>query len=139
MVAAMVDIQTNEFRGIHRTRLKPKDKAMLGRAKGAVVKLTPDADVTTGLHICEGIETGLALMDMGFQPLWACLSAGGIAKFPVLASIEYLTIFADNDASQAGQKAARACGERWQAADKEIIICTTPEIGTDFADWIDDE
>jgi putative DNA primase/helicase len=64
MVAAMVNIHTNEFQGIHRTRLNPKDKAMLGTAKGAVVKLTPDEDVTYGLHLCEGIETGLALMQM---------------------------------------------------------------------------
>ena len=29
--------------------------------------------------------------------MWAALSAGGIARFPVLAGIEALTIFADHD------------------------------------------
>ncbi len=136
MVAAMVNIHTNEFQGIHRTRLDPKDKAMFGPAKGAAVKLTPDEDVTYGLHICEGIETGLALMDMGFKPLWACLSAGGIAKFPILIRVDSLTIFADNDKSQTGQNAALECGARWQSAGKEVRIFATPEAGTDFADWM---
>ncbi len=108
---------------------------MLGPVKGAVVELAPIADITTGLHICEGIETGLALIAMGFNPMWVCLSAGGIAKFPVLFGIESLTIFADNDANDVGQNAARECGKRWRAARKDVIIYTTPEAGTDFADW----
>jgi putative DNA primase/helicase len=135
MIAAMTNIHTNEFQGIQRTRLNPKDKAMLGTAKGAVVKLTPDEDVTYGLHICEGIETGVALMEMGLKPLWACLSAAGIAKFLILSGVECLTIFADNDASKTGQRAAQECGARWEDAGREVIIYTTPEPGTDFADW----
>lgn len=134
MIAAMVDIRTNDFRGIHRTRIDPKVKAMLGQAKDACVKLSPDETVCNGLAICEGIETGLALIAMGFQPLWACLSAGGIARFPVLTWIDSLTIFADNDASGTGQNSAIECGKRWQATDKEVRIFSTSEPGTDFAD-----
>jgi putative DNA primase/helicase len=135
MIAAMVNIHTNAFQGVHRTQINPKDKAMLGTAKRAVVKLTPDEDVTYGIHIAEGIETGLALMEMGFKPLWACLSAGGVAKFPVLSGIEALTIFADNDENQTGQNAARECGAGWQETGNEVRIFATPEPGTDFADW----
>ena len=72
---------------------------------------------------------------MGFLPLWVCLSAGGIAKFPVLSDVNSLTIFADNDQTNTGQNAAIECRERWQAAGKEAVAYTTPEIGTDFADW----
>ncbi len=136
MVAAMVDIHSNEFRGIHRTRLNPKDKAMLGTFKGAVVKLSPDENVYSGIHIAEGIETSLAVMAMGFKPVWCCLNAIGIAKFPVISSIESLTIFADNDANQTGQNKAIECGARWQSAGKEVRIFATPESGTDFADWM---
>jgi putative DNA primase/helicase len=136
MVAAMTDIHTNEFRGIHRTRLNPKKKEMLGPAKGTVVKLTPDEDVTYGLHICEGIETGLALMEMGFKPLWSCLTANGMTNFPALSGIEALTIFADNDENKVGQNAAIKCGARWQVAGKEVNIFATPKPGTDFADWM---
>jgi len=135
MIAPMVDVHSNEFRGVHRTRLKPKDKGMLGRAKCAVLKLSCDDGVTSGLFICEGIETGLALLSMGFKPLWACLSAGGIAKFPVLPGIEALTIFSDNDINQTGQNAALEGGSRWLTAGKEVNVFATPEPGTDFADW----
>ena len=75
-------------------------------------------------------------MAMGFEPIWACLSAGGIAKFPVLSGINSLTIFSDNDASQTGQKAAIECGARWQAAGKEVRIFSTLNIDTDFADEV---
>jgi putative DNA primase/helicase len=134
MVAAYVDARTNEFRGVHTTRINPKDRLMRGPAKGAVIKLSPDEEVTTGLHICEGIETGLALMAMGFAPLWACMSAVNLAAFPVLAGIECLTIFADNDANDTGLKAALECAARWEEAGIETQVLMTPETGTDFAD-----
>ena len=57
---------------------------MLGRAKGAAIKLDPDDDVTLGLHIGEGIETCLAARQLGYRPVWALGSAGAIAAFPVL-------------------------------------------------------
>lgn len=134
MVAAMVDARTSEFRGVHRTRLNPKLKAMLGPARGAVVKLTPDDDVENGLHICEGIETGLALLGMGFRPLWACMSAVNLAAFPVLSGIESLTIFADNDASRTGEMAANKCAARWRNAGLEAQIWITPDTDSDFAE-----
>jgi len=123
LVAAMRDIRTNEIKGIHRTFLKPDaaklDRKMLGIAKGSVVKLTPDANVTYGLGLSEGIETGLAIMRAGFSPVWACLSAGAIAAFPVLPGIESLTVFADHDASHTGQNAAARCVRRWRDAGQE--------------------
>jgi hypothetical protein len=130
----MTDAVTGEPCGVHRTFLdadgKRINKKMRGRAKGAVVRLSADEDVTLGLAIAEGIETALAAP---FRPVWACLSAGGIAAFPVLAGIECLTIFADNDANGTGMKAARACAERWHAAGREASIHIPTETGTDFA------
>jgi len=135
MIAPMTNAVTAEFRGVHRTRLAPKDKAMLGPAKDAVVRLCPDHEVTSRLHICEGIETGLALLAMGFKPLWCALSAGGIAAFPILDGVESLTIFADRDANQAGERAALDCGDRWRAAGREVRVLAPPKVGTDFADY----
>ncbi|MFK5980961.1 MAG: toprim domain-containing protein [Rhizobiaceae bacterium] len=135
MIGAIVDIETNEFRGVHRTRLDAKEKAMLGIAAGAVVKLSANDEVTTALFLAEGIETTLAIMEMGFKPAWATLSAGSMAKFPVLNGIECLTIFADNDASGTGQRAAQKCGAQWVAADREVVIHGAPSVGTDFADF----
>lgn len=134
MVAPVVNIQTNAFQAIHRTRLNPKDKKMLGPVGGGCVKLSADEDVLEGLHICEGIETGLALIAAGFRPVWACLSANGMSSFPVLPGIEALTLFADNDKSGVGQRVAGECGARWQAAGREVRVLAPKLAGTDFAD-----
>lgn len=133
MVALMTDIVTAEPTGVHCTYLdqggRKIERKMRGRAGGAVVRLSGDEDVTLGLGIGEGIETCLAT---GFAPIWACLSAGTMSVFPVLAGIDCLTIFADNDAT--GIRAANTCGERWHAAGREVTIAAPPALGADFAD-----
>jgi hypothetical protein len=134
MVAMMTDIATDEPCGVHRTFLdgagRKLGRKMLGRARGAVVRLSADDEVTGGLAIAEGIETALAT---GFQPIWACLSAGTMSNFPVLAGIEALTVFADNDVSGTGQAAAENCARRWHAADREVTVVLPTETGVDFA------
>ncbi|MER9580482.1 toprim domain-containing protein [Mesorhizobium sp. M0276] len=122
---------------IHRTRLKPDGsrhlgKKMLGAVAGQVIKLSTDEDITLGLGICEGIETGLAIMEAGFRPVWALGSAGAVANFPTLAGIDCLTVFADHDGP--GLAAAQQCAERWIAAGKEIFIRWPRYLGHDYAD-----
>ena len=137
MVALMRDVRTNEPCGIHRTFLDAKgrklDRRMLGRAKGACVKLVADAEVTTGLGIAEGIETALSVMQAGWRPVWACLSANAIAALPVLDGIECLTVFADHDDNGAGERAARECCERWAAAGRAVVAIQPTFTG----DWND--
>jgi len=138
MMGPLRDIFTNEIVGVHRTYLTVDGKGkapgqakmMLGRSAGAAIKLCLDDEVTTGLGICEGIETGLALMGRGWRPIWALGSAGGIARFPALDGIECLTIFADQDPT--GIAAAQTCADRWTAAGREVRIAT-PHHG----DWLD--
>lgn len=139
IVALMEDVVTNEPCGIQRIFLTPGgrrlgDKKMLGRARGAAVKLSPDAEVTHGLVIAEGVENALSALRAGFGPAWACLSAGGLAEFAVLASVEALTIFADNDASGTGVDAAIKCAERWHQAGREVKVFCAPEAGADAND-----
>ncbi|MGB3042315.1 MAG: toprim domain-containing protein [Xanthobacteraceae bacterium] len=126
MVALMRDIHTDEPCGVHRTFLTPEgakvEKRMLGRAKGAAIKLSPDEDVTHGLHIGEGIESTLSFMMAGYAPAWALGSAGAVKAFPILSGIEALTIFAENDAASADS--ADTCGERWIEADREVTLAT---------------
>ncbi|WP_445222124.1 toprim domain-containing protein [Bradyrhizobium sp. Pa8] len=133
MVALMTDIVTNAPCGVHVTYLdsggRKITRKMYGRARGAVVRLSDDADVEYGLGIGEGIETCLAT---GFAPIWATLSAGTMAALPVLSGIECLTVFADQD--HAGMSAANACGRRWHEARRGVEIVAPPEIGSDFAD-----
>jgi hypothetical protein len=144
MVAPMVDIHTNSFRGIHRTPIdadgnRTGEKMMLGQAAGAVVKLSPDEEVTTVLGIGEGIETTLSLPVLpeclGI-PVWACLSAGGVATFPVLSGIEVLWIAVDNDPSGAGERAAQRCADRWTAAGCEVWLQTPSAVRSDLNDVV---
>ena len=64
-------------------------------------------------------------------PVWANLDAANLARFPVLAGVEALTIFTDRDASGTGQRAALECAERWLDAGREVQIVAADEIGTD--------
>jgi putative DNA primase/helicase len=138
MVALMRDAVSNAPSGVHRTFLRAdgtgkadgQAKMMLGNA--GVLKLSPDVEL--GLGICEGIETGLAIVGDGWRPVWACLSAGGIERLPVLAGIESLTIFADAD--HAGFLAAATCAARWREVGREARI-VDPEVGfKDFDDMV---
>jgi hypothetical protein len=121
---------------IHRIRLDMlagRDRKLsLGSTKGQVVKLSPDEDISYGLHLCEGIETGVALMARDWRPLWACCAEGTLRLFPVLDGIETLTIGADHD--QAGLIAAQVCAERWVAGGKEVLIRWPDGLGDDYAD-----
>jgi putative DNA primase/helicase len=146
MVALMRDIVTNEPCAIHRTALKPNGsgkaempdgteaKKMLGPAKGAVIKLIADEDVTIVLGIAEGIETALTAICADWRPVWACGSAGAIKAFPVLPGIEALTIFADADKNGVGQEVARACARRWAGAGREATVILPPDDGSDWND-----
>jgi putative DNA primase/helicase len=98
------------------------------------MKLSPDEDVSMGLHLSEGFETGLAAMMAGFRPLWVTYSAGAMARFPVLPGIEAITLMADNDDSRTGELAARTCCEQWQQAGRECRIIIGNNIGDDWAD-----
>jgi hypothetical protein len=105
-------------------------KAMLGNA--GVMMLTPSAEVTHGLHLAEGPENGLAALAIRLAPAWCAASAGGIARFPVLAGIECLTILADADG--AGMRAAETCAARWREAGREVRILAPVRDGADMND-----
>lgn len=102
--------------GVHRTELtadgRKVDRKMLGACFGGVVKLSP-GPVEGVLGACEGIETGLAVVQLGGGPVWACLTAGCLKRLPVFGGVSTLAIYADNDAP--GLDAARDCARRWIA------------------------
>src|SRR5215467_11939288 len=81
---------------------------------------TRDDAVMGGLGITEGVEDGLAVLLSGWSPIWAAGSAGAIRRFPILAGIDSLTIFADADS--AGLEAAQECEGRWVTIGKEARI-----------------
>jgi putative DNA primase/helicase len=139
VVCAMVDIRTNEFTGIHRTFLTADAQKAgvltLGRKLGSAIKIDPDDAVHGGLAIAEGIESTIAARFV-YRPGWSLIDANGINGFPVLPTIEHLSIFADNDANKTGEIAAYECQERWQRAGVEVVIQMPPNVGEDIADII---
>lgn len=138
MIGLFRDIRTNEARAIHRTALTPDgkkiDRKFLGPTGGCAIKLTADEDVTEGLTIGEGIETVLAGMALNFRPAWALGAASPIAKFPLLSSVECLTILVDRDANGTGQASALECSLRWTKAGREVFRVIPATVGSDMAD-----
>jgi hypothetical protein len=138
MVALMSEPITGEFRGIHRTFLKPdgsgkadvnKPKMMLGGA--GIIQLVDLSEIGIGLGLAEGIETALSVTQkIGWGPVWAAGSAGAIRTFPFLRQTT-LNIFTDGDS--AGLSAARACAARWVATGGEVHVRQAP-IGRDWND-----
>jgi putative DNA primase/helicase len=139
MLALMTDVVSGEPTGVHRTaligdgsgkRIMPDGmpaKMMLGRAKGAAVILGR-SDPRMG--IAEGIETAFSAQKIFEMPVWACLSAGGIAGFPILKCLEHLTIFADHD--KAGIKAAIACARHYQKNGIKVEVRHPTRSGDDW-------
>ena len=88
------------------------------------------------LGVCEGIETGLSIYQNNWHPIWALGSAGAIERFPVLPGVEALTVFADNDVSEAGTTAAFRCKRNWLAAGCDVDIKVPRTVGHD---WLDED
>lgn len=131
---------------IHRTAIAPTGKKVgrkiLGTARNCVVRLWPDETVHGGLVPGEGIETTLAAATRIVHqrtelcPAWAAVSAVGMAKFPVLAGIEALTLLVDHDVNGTSQRAALECSGRWTAAGREVIRLVPISLGADFNDLV---
>jgi putative DNA primase/helicase len=137
MIALMRDAVSNEPCGVQRTRLSPDgkkiDRLMLGRAKGAAIKIDPNSCVTNGLSVAEGLETALSGRAYGFRPAWALGSAEAIAAFPVLAGVERLNIFGEIDETKTNERSGYECAERWILARREVHVLW-PKTGKDLND-----
>ena len=137
MIAAMRAIDGDALVAVQRTALRP-DGTKIGRrytgdAGGAAIKLTPDEEVTHGLHVGEGLETCMSAISLGIKPCWATGSSGGIARFPVLRGIDALTVL--GEAGTASYKALVEVSARWLAAEREIAVIE-PTVGSDINDSI---
>jgi putative DNA primase/helicase len=145
MLALFRDIADNKPCGVHRTFLArdgsgkaslKTTKLSYGRAKGAAIKLTPDEEITYGLGLTEGIETGLSLISVNYRGIWVAGSAGAIRAFPIIGGVEALTIFADNDESGTGIESARVCNNRWRHAGRECRVVYPRSSGCDWNDVV---
>lgn len=108
---------------------------------GGVIRLCPDAELTMGLAVAEGIETALTIAHV-VPAVWATIDGGNLATLPPVPGIEALTIIADHDevnpktGKRPGQAAAEACAAAWTAAGVEVRIWTAPAEGQDLNDWV---
>lgn len=129
LVALVTDVASREPISLHRTWINADGtkadveppRLLLGghRKAGGVIRLWPDEALTQGLAIAEGIETALSLARV-FQPAWALIDAGNLAKLPVLSGIDALTIAVDEDS--AGIRAANSCADHWALSDRDVTL-----------------
>jgi putative DNA primase/helicase len=145
MVAA-IRSPAGELMNIHRTYLVdagykasvPSPKKMMqsptpGATKGGAVQLYPTGDV---LCVTEGIETALAIRVATGLPVWAAISAGGLARLQVPEAVKELRIYADNDQSNTGQDSANVLADRIKTQGKRVVIALPAEPGTDWLDLL---
>ena len=132
LLIPMRDVNTNELLGVQSVRWveaeRRHDKKMTAgmRAKGAVLRLGRSAVESV---LVEGSATGLsvqaALRMVGLQSaVVVCFSAGNLVHVaPQIRGRR--VVFADNDASGTGERAAQAT---------ELPYCMSPVIGEDAND-----
>ncbi|MBI5721029.1 MAG: toprim domain-containing protein [Burkholderiales bacterium] len=132
---------------LHRTYLHEGRKLMAPDAKkvlcagfsGAAVRLGEPGDE---LALCEGIETGLAVMLATGKPVWSALSAGNLEKVVVPDAVKQICIYADNDADGdfTGQASAFSLARRLMregnkdAAARSVRVFLPRNPGADWAD-----
>lgn len=105
-----------------------------GSLKGAAIKLYPLNPEKSGLAVCEGIETALAVRELFGLPVYACATAWGMENVAFPASLKTLYVVADNDLSQTGFKAAHRLGIRGIQAGLKVHLWQPQEVGDDALD-----
>jgi putative DNA primase/helicase len=156
LVGLVTDALTGEPINLHRTWIsadgagkapieKPR-RLLKGHRSRGVIRLWPDQEVTLGLVVGEGVETCLAAALESLTPVWATISAGNLAAFPVLPGIEALTILADHDkpnqktGKRAGRAAALELTRRYTEAGfdpkRDIKVIYPPTEGEDVNDLV---
>jgi putative DNA primase/helicase len=109
---------------------------MLGKVSGGAVHLASPGD-DGRLGLCEGIETGLAVMTAAPDlPVWAALSTSHLEQVVLPPEAREVIILADNDSSGAGLHAAETIARKLKAEGRKAAICQPPQADTDFNDLL---
>lgn len=131
---------------LHRTYLQAGRKLDAPDAKkvlssgfaGGAVRL---AEATVELAVCEGIETGIAVLLATGKPVWCALSAGNLEKLWVPDAVRSVCVYGDNDAGGdfTGQASAYALARRLkreevQGGPRTVRVFLPRQAGSDWAD-----
>jgi len=135
-MVATIDDLAGEIVGIHRTFLKPDgtgkaavepNKMALGKLSGGAVRLTAGA---SELVLCEGIETGLSILQATGLHVWAALGTSNIGQVELPDFVRTIIIAADHD--DPGIKAARAAAQSYRESGYRVRILSPQKDGWDF-------
>jgi len=129
------DGQLESVQRIYDADLQPRKKILTPARSinGAAVRLFEPTDE---LAITEGVETALAVREMYGLPVWAALSANGLAIFQPPRGLIKLHIFGDNDSSYTGQAAAFELARRLGNHPDHLEISVNLPTDVD-SDWLD--
>lgn len=146
MVARVTDADGKSVT-LHRTYLDPDGAGKLnlgdepakklmtavrdGASKGASIKL---ASAQSVLGLAEGIETALAVMTATGQPCWSCVSAGGLETVVLPPEVQGVHVWADNDASGRGLRAAERLAKRLYQENRAVYVHPPSRVGSDWLD-----
>lgn len=132
---------------LHRTYLTPEGRkanvptpkkltGTTGDMRGAAIRLAAPAFIEGAyrLGVAEGIETALAAAEGSGVPTWATVSASGMKTFQWPRTPHELYVFADNDANETGQRAARELERKANACGVCVHTLIPPIEGSDWAD-----
>ncbi len=139
-MVAVIETRYGAIGGVHRTFLKPDgtgkaevepNKLALGPLKGGSVHLTAgDREIV----ICEGIETGLAILLVTGLHVWAALGTSNLGQVVLPSFVRGVIIAADND--EPGLKAARAAADAYRARGLSVRIFAPGKVKADFNDVV---
>lgn len=104
----------------------------LGHTHGGAVRL---AAATETLVLCEGIEDALTIQQATGLPCWACLGTAGLAAVLLPDMVHTVLIAADNDANNAGVRAAEKLTMRLKKEHRRVVAYK-PAGAKDFNDLV---
>ena len=146
MVAAVTDLRTGEFRGLHRTYLQPGiDPNPVGKLaltddagnrlepKLSLGALAGNGIVLGGLSrrhavfVGEGIETTARAVSLAGRGGIAAVSAGNMPRLQLPDSARLIYILVDPD--PAGRTASRQAAQRWHREGRKVYLVDPEEVG----------
>ncbi len=138
MVAAACNVERN-VTGIMRTFLTmngrraplTRPKMALGTLRGSAMRLAPTTD---RVWLTEGVEDGLALMQMMQEPAWAVLGTAGFKSVELPDRIKSVILAPDGD--DAGQAVIQKAARRLAGQGREVRAAKLPP-GKDWCDVLD--